>query len=189
MKRRRAIGRVGTWSFFIPAVKFFRLFGISTKFLLPAPPTRLEDPTPAQIETARRVCESHRRRFEAGDRRAIAQLLRFNPDFAELPWVKKAIRKDHTLRRVTGPRGGRPVGWSRKTEMLGLRLVHDVRELQRATRKSLDWIFAELADSGRGSRDRLKHLYYETLKYRPLAGPIPIVALTARTARRSRKPS
>jgi len=107
------------------------------------------------------ISEFYKNRFEHGDITAISEIIKINPFFLNENWVKGAVvssiyngKIKHIFKR------GR-----RKHDNVidGMLLVSIVDALETPNRKKEN-IFHELEDKIGLSYDRIKQLYYETLK-------------------------
>jgi hypothetical protein len=110
------------------------------------------------------VSEEFRRRFDNGDRGAVLRLLKMNPEFVSVRWVRDALEEleKHPVEPRRGP--GRPHGEAAGTFALGLHLVLLVDKIHKETGKPKDEIFEELRGFGGLDAEGLSKRYYFTCR-------------------------
>lgn len=124
-------------------------------------PTTLEEVQRAGDE----IPSSLRDRFTRGDATAVIDLLRIDPLFIRVPWVREALDDLERADYFTRPRGrGRPRGVTPESYLIRSVIVALVEDRTARTGNSAEKVFDELA--GRRfenlKRDTIKLYYYNT---------------------------
>jgi hypothetical protein len=111
---------------------------------------------------ARRLSEEYHRRYQASGARAVGQLLSLSEYFDDEDWVQAERRNDPEVRRLLGPRVGRPAGSSGALSR-DLTIAKYARGLTESTGQSLTRVSEILERKGRlgiGAR-RIRQICHE----------------------------
>lgn len=116
-------------------------------------------------QQTREIIDHFRKRYVQGDEYAVFDLLRVNPEFCQLAWVKEALRAFYRKGGFLIPKSGRPRGRSTESHLVGLVVTILVDSAVKDGR-SKESIFRKLAERGfeNLSCDSIKQLYYQTYR-------------------------
>ena len=116
-------------------------------------------------QTGEEILRRHRERFIRGDGEAVFDLLRIDPVFLRVPWVREALDELERAAYFARPRGrGRPRGATVDGRLVKSVIVALVDDRVARTGRSRERVFYELADRRFENleRDTIKLYYYST---------------------------